>query len=122
MDTRPDTITLTGIRAWGHHGVLPHERELGQVFVVDVVMEVDLGPAGASDDLADTVDYGAMAQQVHDVVAGQTVQLLEALAARVASTVLADDRVTSTTITIHKPSAPFPVPTAEASVTITRSR
>lgn len=117
-----DTITLTGIRAWGHHGVLPHERERGQEFVVDVVMEVDLAPAVVSDDLDDTVDYGAVAQQVHDVVAGEPVQLLESLAAHIVAAVLTDDRVDRTTVTVHKPSAPFPVPTTEAAVTITRSR
>ncbi len=117
-----DTIHLTGIRTWGHHGVLAHEGELGQEFVVDVVVEADLAAAGRSDDLADTVDYGALAQQVADVVSGSPMRLIEALAARIAEVVLADDRVQRTTVTVHKPSAPFPVPVAEAAVTITRTR
>jgi dihydroneopterin aldolase len=50
-----DRITLTGLRARGRHGVYDFERERGQDFVVDVVLELDLGPAARSDDMADTV-------------------------------------------------------------------
>ncbi len=53
-----DRISVTGIEVFAHHGVLPHERELGQRFVVDLALELDLAPAAASDDVADTVHYG----------------------------------------------------------------
>jgi len=117
-----DRIEVTGIRAWGHHGVLPHETELGQEFVVDLAIEADLAPAGASDDLDDTIDYGALSQQVADVVAGAPMQLIEAVAARIADVVLAHPLALGVTVTVHKPSAPFPVPVGEAAVTITRRR
>jgi dihydroneopterin aldolase len=117
-----DWITITGIRTWGHHGVLDHERELGQEFVVDVGVGVDLSAAGASDDLADTVDYGVLAGQVDAIVGGEPWQLVEALAARIADHVLGDERVREVTVTVHKPSAPLPVPADEVAVTITRSR
>lgn len=117
-----DHMTVHGIRAWGHHGVLAHERELGQEFLVDLDVGVDLVPAGASDDLADTVDYGRLAHQVYEVVSGEPVQLIEALAARIADVVLGHHAVRQVTVTVRKPSAPVTVPVAEVAVTITRSR
>lgn len=120
MADAPDTIEVRGIRAWGHHGVLAHERELGQEFVVDVVAVVDLRAAGATDDLADTVDYGAVAERVVAVVGGPPVQLIERLAADVAAAVLSGGPVERVTVTVRKPSAPFTVPVDEAAVTITR--
>ncbi len=115
-----DRMTVSGIRAWGHHGVLPHERELGQEFLVDLDVEVDLATAAASDDLADTVDYGRLAQQAHDVVTGEPVQLIEALATRIAEVVLRHHRVTRVTVTVRKPSAPVTVPLSAVAVSITR--
>ena len=108
-DARLDVVELRGLRARGRHGVLPAERELGQVFGVDVTMHLDTRPAAASDDLADAVDYGAVAQAVHAVVAGEPVDLLETLAARVADAVLVDHRVRAVDVAVHKPSAPLTV-------------
>lgn len=59
-----DRILLAGVEAVGHHGVLAFEREQGQPFVVDVVLELDLGPAGRSDDLGQTVSYAEVADDV----------------------------------------------------------
>lgn len=117
-----DRIEVTGIRAWGHHGVLAHERELGQEFVVDLVVAVDLAPAAASDDLADTVDYGMLARRVVELVGGDAHRLIERLAVEIAEMVLEDARVAATTVTVHKPSAPFDVPVTEAAVVVTRAR
>ena len=118
-----DRITLTGIRARAQHGVLPHERELGQTFVADVVLEVDLAAAGASDDLADTVDYGAVAAAVHDRLTGPTQDLVEAVAHDVAAAVLAHDaRVLAVEVTVHKPQAPVGVDLADVAITIRRVR
>lgn len=117
-----DRITLTGIEAWGHHGVLEHERELGQRFVVDVEVAADLAGAAASDRLADTIDYAGLAQRVADLVAGRSFRLIEGLAVRIAEVVLEDERVLEATVTVHKPSAPFPVVVAEAAVTVVRRR
>ncbi len=105
-----DAVELVGLRARGRHGVLAAERELGQVFVVDLVLHLDTRAAGASDDLADAVDYADVATRVHAVVAGEPVRLLEALAARIADAVLADVRVRAVDVAVHKPQAPVPVP------------
>ncbi len=81
----PDRIELRGLRILGTHGVLPEERERPQPFEVDIDLEVDLLRAGRSDDLADTIDYGTVAEAVAAAVAGPHVDLLEALAERIAT-------------------------------------
>jgi 7,8-dihydroneopterin aldolase/epimerase/oxygenase len=117
-----DRIALVGIEAFGHHGVLAHERALGQAFVVDAVLELDLARAGASDDLADTVDYGALAGDLAAIVAGPACDLIETLAERLAARCLADPRVDAAEVTVHKPHAPLPVPAADVTVTVRRTR
>ncbi len=115
-----DTIRLTGLRVRGSHGVLPEERRDGQDFVVDVALSVDVRAAAAADDLAATVDYAALAQRLAEVVAGEPVDLLETLAERLAAICLADDRVGSAEVTVHKPQAPVPLPFDDVSVTVVR--
>lgn len=117
-----DRIVIAGLEVWGRHGVLPHERELGQRFVLDVALELDLAPAGTSDELADTVDYGALAQRIHDLVAGAPRALIEAVASDVADLCLADDRVGAVEVTVRKPSAPLTVTAGEVRVEIRRER
>lgn len=117
-----DLITLTGLRARGRHGVYDFERAQGQDFVVDVALEVDLAPAAHSDAVADTVDYGVLAGQLVAVVEGESVNLIEALAARLATACLADGRVLAVTVTVHKPQAPIPHPFTDVAVTLRRTR
>lgn len=117
-----DRITVRGIEAFGHHGVLAHERELGQAFLVDAVLELDLAPAGASDDLSDTVDYGTLAGDLAAIVAGPPCDLIETLAERLAARCLADPRVHAAEVTVHKPHAPLPVAAADVTVTVRRVR
>ncbi|TAM92404.1 MAG: dihydroneopterin aldolase [Jatrophihabitans sp.] len=117
-----DRIALTGLRVHGHHGVFAQERRDGQEFVVDAVLDLDVAAAAASDDLADTVDYGALARALAAVVAGEAMNLLEALAERLAATCLADPRVRAAEVTVHKPQAPIPLTFADVSVTVRRSR
>jgi len=119
---RGDRIELRGLRAFGRHGVLPHEQELGQTFLVDVVLEADLSAAARSDALADTVDYGKLGAAVVDAVAGTRFDLLEALAGHLADLVLADDRVGAVTVTVHKPMAPMGVLFDDVAVTVRRAR
>jgi 7,8-dihydroneopterin aldolase/epimerase/oxygenase len=117
-----DRIALRGLRVRGHHGVLDHERRDGQDFVLDLVLDVDLAPAGVSDDLADTVDYGALAEGAAAVVAGPPRQLIEAVAAEVADQVLADPRVAAVEVTLHKPQAPIGVPFDDVAVVVRREQ
>lgn len=117
-----DRIELRGLRVRGHHGVFDHERRDGQDFVVDVTAWLDLRPAAASDELADTLDYGGLAQRVAAIVGGEPCDLIEAVAGRVAAEVLTDARVREVEVTLHKPQAPIPLEFADVAVVVRRSR
>lgn len=117
-----DRIEVVGLEVWGRHGVLPHERELGQRFVVDVAVELDLSAAMASDALPDTVDYGVLAERLHDALGGEPVQLIERLAQRALDVCFDDRRVQAAEVTVHKPSVPLTVPADEVRVTVRRER
>ncbi|HUZ57044.1 MAG TPA: dihydroneopterin aldolase [Streptosporangiaceae bacterium] len=117
-----DRISLSGLRAYGYHGVLPAEREQGQEFIADAVLWLDTSAAAAADDLSRTVDYGALAGRLAEIISGEPVALIETLAQRLATACLADARVRHAEITVHKPDAPVGVPVRDISVTIRRSR
>ena len=117
-----DRISLSGLHAYGYHGVLPAEREQGQEFIADAVLWLDTSAAAAADDLSRTVDYGALAGRLAEIISGEPVALIETLAQRLATACLADARVTHAEITVHKPDAPVGVPVTDISVTIRRSR
>lgn len=118
-----DRIELHGITAWAHHGVLAHETELGQEFTLDLVLHLDLSVAAASDDLADTVDYGTVASVAHAALAGPPARLVEHVAGRVADAALGvDERIVAVGVTLHKPAAPLTVPAADVVVQLHRAR
>jgi dihydroneopterin aldolase len=117
-----DRIELRGLRARGFHGVLDFERVQGQDFVVDAVLDVDLAPAAASDDVADTVHYGELAERLVAVVTGEAVNLIETLAERLTTVCLEDPRVRAATVTVHKPQAPIPHAFSDVAVTVRRER
>ncbi len=112
-----DTIAVMGIRGFGYHGVLEHETRLGQEFTVDAVLDVDMEPAAAADDLTLTVDYGQVAEVVHGRIAGPAFLLVETLADRICDDLVALPGVHAVAVTIHKPHAPMPVPVGDVQVT-----
>jgi dihydroneopterin aldolase len=120
--TELDQLTLTGLRASAFHGVFDHERRDGQVFIIDVTVFLDLRAAAVSDDLASTIHYGELAEEVVAAVESEPVDLIETVAERVAAVVLAHHAAQRVTVTLHKPSAPITVPFADVSVTITREQ
>jgi|SRR5215475_5008058 len=117
-----DRVALTGLAGRGRHGWFDREREEGQPFIVDVVLELDTQPAAKTDDLSDAVDYGEIATQVVDIITGEPVKLIETLAQRIADCCLTEPKVASVEVTVHKPDAPITVPFEDVSVTILRSR
>ncbi|CAA9287388.1 MAG: Dihydroneopterin aldolase [uncultured Friedmanniella sp.] len=117
-----DRVALRGLAGFGHHGVFDFERAQGQRFVVDVVCTLDLAPAAETDDLELTVDYGVLAADVVADIEGEPLDLIEALADRIARTCLRRPAVQSVEVTVHKPDAPMPVPVADVAVTLTRSK
>lgn len=106
----------------GHHGVFDHERRDGQDFVVDITVWMNLSPAAVSDDLADTMDYGVLAQRAADIVAGPPRQLIETVVGEIADDVMRDERVEAVEAVVHKPSAPIPLEFADVAVVARRSR
>ncbi len=116
-----DQIKVTGIKAVGYHGVLPHEAIEGQEFTVDLVVTLDLRAASLSDDFTQTINYADLAQIAHDNIVGERVQLIERLAGRIAEEIAsAYSQITSVSVTVHKPHAPVNVDFEDISVTITR--
>jgi 7,8-dihydroneopterin aldolase/epimerase/oxygenase len=117
-----DRIELRGLAIRGRHGVFDHERADGQDFVVDVTVWIDLARAAASDELADTYDYAALAQLAADVVAGPPRNLIETVGAEIADRVMEDERVHAVEVVVHKPQAPIPQQFADVAVVMRRSR
>ena len=118
----PDRIAVRGIQTHAHHGVYAFERDRGQLFRVDAVLELDTSAAAAGDDLARTVNYAELAQKLRAVLAGEPVNLLETLAQRLADVCLVDERVEAVEITVHKPEAELGVPFDDVTVSIRRER
>jgi dihydroneopterin aldolase len=117
-----DRIQLTGLRVRGRHGVYDFERRDGQDFLVDATLWLDSRPAAASDDVADTVDYGVLAERIAALVGGEPVNLVETLAARLAELCMTDERVVAAEVTVHKPQAPIAREFTDVAVTARRSR
>ena len=116
-----DQIRVTGIKAFGYHGVLPHEATEGQDFIVDLLITLDLRAVSLSDDLNETINYADLAQIAHDNIVGERVQLIERLAGRIAEEISsAYSQITSVSVTVHKPHAPVTVDFEDISVTVTR--
>ncbi|HZJ06288.1 MAG TPA: dihydroneopterin aldolase [Nocardioidaceae bacterium] len=117
-----DRLAVLGIETVAHHGVFDFERREGQVFRVDLVLGLDTRAASESDDLQDTVDYGSLVAAVKQAVETDPVDLIEALAQRIANVCLRDSRVHWTEVTVHKPDAPIEAMFSDVALTIFRSR
>ena len=117
-----DRIELRGLRALGICGALAHEQEQPQPFEVDLTVFADLAPAGRSDQLDDTVDYGDLAVVVEAIVSEGRFTLVEAMAEAIATAALAHHLVQEVTVTVRKLRPPVPVELSTTGVTIHRSR
>jgi dihydroneopterin aldolase len=104
---KTDRIVLEGMRFYGFHGVNPEERVLGQEYLVDLAVEMDLAQAGASDRLEDTISYAHIYRAVRDVMEGEPRNLLEAAAQSVADRILSEFPVDSVSIRVKKPHPPI---------------
>jgi len=117
-----DRIILAGLAFLARHGVHEHEKTTAQRFEVDVELELELGPAGDTDDLATTVDYGDVVRLVREVLDGPPVDLIETLAERVAARLL--ERfvaVDAVLVRVRKPDVRLAAPLAYAGVEIRRT-
>ena len=108
---------------YGYHGANPEERTLGQPYLVDLSVELDLRRPGASDRLEDTVSYTRLYRAVQAVLEGEAKNLLEAIAQAVADRVLAEFPVAAVTVRVKKPRPPIKGSVIDcAAVEIYRSR
>jgi dihydroneopterin aldolase len=118
-----DRIEIRDLRVVGVHGVLPEERERAQPFSLDIVAWVDMAEAQGSDNLTETVDYGALAQVAADVVSQRSYRLLEALAGRLADALLiTDSRLEAVEVTVRKLRPPLALDVGSTGVRVLRSR
>jgi dihydroneopterin aldolase len=113
-------IEILGLEVYAYHGVLEHERQRGQTFLIDVRLVCRSDAATRSDRLADAVDYGAISSRVVELAAGGPYDLLERLAAVIADDLLDRFAVSMVTVTVHKPWAPIPHRFRDVSVTVER--
>ena len=115
-----DRIELKGVECYGYHGVLEEERRHGQTFYVDLTCWLDFSQAKQLDD---TVNYAELAQLAHDIMTGEPEDLIEAVANRIANQALATyEQLASIEATVHKPSAPIPLPFQDVAVVARRRR
>ena len=117
-----DRIELRGLQVMGICGALAEEQVRAQPLDVDIDLAADLRPAGRSDALEDTIDYGAICDTTERIITEERFTLLERLAERVAEVLLVDERVLAVTISVRKLRPPVPHHLATSGVRITRSR
>ena len=116
-----DLIEVKGIKAFGYHGVFESERKSGQIFYVDLALELDLTLPSMSDEVTDTVNYAALIDLVLSEVTGEPVSLIEKLAGRIAHLIKSKyPQIRSASVTVHKPQAPVGAEVTDISVTLKR--
>ena len=106
MKTQNDKITLQGMKFYGFHGVNPEEKTLGQTYLVDCEVTLDLSKAGISDNLNDTVSYTHIYRVARSVIEGESKNLLEALAESIANKVINEFKIQSIRVSVVKPNPP----------------
>lgn len=118
-----DQIFFSGLALHAYHGVMPHEAKVGQTFMLDLDLEIDLSAAARSDKVIDTVSYDKVVECTAEAFCSERHRLIEAAAGCVADAVLAAfPRVRSVRVTIHKPHAPIAATFEDVGVTLVRSR
>ncbi|MFY9786027.1 MAG: dihydroneopterin aldolase [Pseudolabrys sp.] len=118
-----DRIFVRGLALHAYHGVMPHEAKVGQTFMLDLDLEIDLSAAARSDKVIDTVSYDKVVECTAEAFCSERHRLIEAAAGCVADAVLAAfPRVRSVRVTIHKPHAPIAATFEDVGVTLVRSR
>ena len=118
-----DTIFIRGLVIHAHHGVMEHESKVGQRFIIDLELTVDLQGAASTDRLVETVSYAAIVDTATQVFSAKRYRLVEAAAGAVADAIFADfPKVAALQVTVHKPHAPISAIFADVGVTLRRSR
>ncbi|MFC3419238.1 dihydroneopterin aldolase [Salinicoccus hispanicus] len=118
-----DNIRINGIKTYAYHGVLEAERVLGQFFITDVVMYLDLSDASRTDNLTETVHYGEAYHMIEKIIKGEPVDLIEHLAEKVSMALFDQyDKIVGTEVTITKINPPIEGNYDNVSITLNRKR
>lgn len=117
-----DKIILKDIKAMGHYGAFPGEKDIPQAFSADVTLFTDISAAAASDDLRDAVDYALVYVKVRQFIEENSFDLLETLVCRLCDMLLADERVEKVKVRVEKTAAAFGDITFSAAVEAERER
>ena len=118
-----DRIFIKGLSLHAYHGVMAHEAKVGQSFLIDLALDIDLSDAARSDKVKDTVSYDKVVDCATQAFTAKRFRLIEAAAGRVADAILgAFARVRSVKVTIHKPHAPIAATFEDVAVTLLRGR
>lgn len=121
--TKMDKIYMNQLSFYGYHGVFPEENKLGQRFLVDLVLELDLQPAADRDDLNESVDYGEIYKSVKKIVEGDPVKLVETIAKAICDELLQSfSKIEACTVKVIKPDPPIPGHYDSVAVELRRSR
>lgn len=122
MSSPLDVITLRGLYVEAAHGVFDFEHDAPQPFIVDCALWVDTSASSSSDDIADTVSYALVADEITSIVSGPSVKLIETLGNAIARRLLRLAHVLGVEVTVHKPQAPLEQPFVDVSVTVRRGQ
>ena len=116
------SVDITGLSVYTHHGVTNAEREVGQRLLIDVSFELDDCDATITDELADTVDYGAVAEQVWLAAQERSYKTLERLCSAICDKLMEHFDVDSVMVRATKPEPPIPLPVGDVSVEVWKER
>ena len=118
-----DTIFITGIVIHARHGVMDHESEVGQRFVIDLELSIDLSESAHTDRLSDTVSYASVVATATAAFKNTNYKLLERAAGAVSDAIFAAfPRIDAIKVTVHKPHAPIAAIFEDVGVVLTRKR
>ena len=117
-----DRLSLCGMKFYSHSGLYSFEKDVGQLFEIDLDCFTDLSRASESDHLADTVNYPKLFQTVKEVMENSSYNLMERLAGEIANRVMAEFHVKRITVRCRKPRVPVKGFIDYAEVEISRER
>jgi 7,8-dihydroneopterin aldolase/epimerase/oxygenase len=122
MEQGTDLVEIRGLKLRGRHGVTEEERSADQPFMINLAARLDARAAAKGDDLSSTLDYEEAVRIVAKIVTGESFQLLETLADRIARAILTNSRVLDVWVRVAKTEAPLPEEVEEVAVEVSRSR
>ncbi len=116
------SIDITGLSVYTHHGVTAAEQEVGQRLLIDISFELESCDATVTDDLDDTVDYGAVCEQVWLAAQNRSYKTLERLCSAICDHLMNHFGVDSVMVRATKPEPPIPLPVGDVAVEVWKER